>query len=163
VTLRRLLDERGQLPVAWAAAVGVQVADALNAVHQAGVVHRDLKPSNLMLTRDGLVKVLDLGVGLIVDTPDATRLTSMDTNVGTARYMAPEQTTGGTVDAEADMYALGCLLYEMLTGTPPFDGPSAFVVMRKHVDRHPTPVRTLRGSVPAAFGALVTRLLAKRA
>ncbi|HZU56018.1 MAG TPA: DEAD/DEAH box helicase, partial [Actinocrinis sp.] len=148
--------------VAWAAAIGVQVADALDAVHRAGVVHRDLKPSNVMLTRDGIVKVVDFGVGRIVDAPDSTRLTSTDTTVGTVRYMAPEQTTGGAVGAATDMYALGCLLYETLVGTPPFDGASAFAVMRKHVDQQPTPVRTLRGSAPEAFDALVNRLLAKR-
>lgn len=162
VTLRRVLDERGRLPVAWAAAIGVQVADAMDAVHLAGVVHRDLKPSNVMLTRSGAVKVLDFGVGFIVDAPDVTRLTSTDATVGTVQYMAPEQTAGGAVDAAADMYALGCLLFEMLAGAPPFRGASAFAVMRKHVDQLPTPVRTLRGSVPAAFDTLIARLLAKQ-
>ena len=160
-TLRHELDERGRLPVRWAAAVGVQIADALAAVHQAGIVHRDLKPSNVMLTPGGTVKVLDFGIGLIVDDPDATRLTSTDATVGTVQYMAPEQTAGRAVDAAADMYALGCVLFETLVGAAPFDGETAFMVMRKHAEQDPTPPRSLRGAVPAEVDALVSRLLAK--
>ncbi|WP_034266579.1 protein kinase domain-containing protein [Actinospica robiniae] len=160
-TLRHELDERHRLPVRWAAALGVQIADALAAVHQAGIVHRDLKPSNVMLTPGGVVKVLDFGIGLIVDDPDATRLTCTDATVGTVQYMAPEQASGRAVGAAADMYALGCVLYEALVGAAPFDGESAFAVMRKHAEQEPTAVRSLRSAVPAEFDGLVARLLAK--
>lgn len=160
-TLRHELDVRGRLPVRWAAALGVQIAETLAAVHRAGIVHRDLKPSNVMLTPGGTVKVLDFGIGLIVDDPDATRLTSTDATIGTVQYMAPEQTVGRTVDAAADMYALGCVLYEALVGAAPFDGESAFVVMRKHAEQEPTPARSLRGTLPAQFDSLVSRLLTK--
>ena len=122
-TLDDLSKDVPQLPVSWAAAIGAQIADALYAAHAAEVVHRDLKPANVMLTRGGLVKVLDFGMGLIVDDPDLTKLTSTDTTVGTARYMAPEQFQGATVTRAADLYALGCVLYELLTGGPPFEGP----------------------------------------
>src|SRR5262245_37218955 len=128
VTLSSLLDEEERLPVSWAAAIGAQIAQGLDAAHMAGVVHRDLKPSNMMLDASGLLKVLDFGVGLILDDVDGgSRLTSSDVTVGTARYMALEQATRqGVVTGAADLYALGCVLYEMLTGAPPFDGDTIY-------------------------------------
>jgi serine/threonine protein kinase len=148
MTLTELLGERGRLSVRWAAAVGAQIAAGLAAAHQAGVVHRDLKPSNVMVTTGGIVKVLDFGIGLIVDDPDATRLTSTDVTVGTAQYMAPEQARGEPATERADLYALGCVLYELLCGTAPFTGASAYTVMRKHADQEPASVRSLRSAVP---------------
>jgi tRNA A-37 threonylcarbamoyl transferase component Bud32 len=162
VTLDDVLRENGQLPVAWAAAIGAQIASGLDAAHRAGVVHRDLKPSNVMISSDGVVKVLDFGVGLILDDVDGPRLTSSDVTVGTARYMAPEQAIeGGTVTAAVDLYALGCVLYQMLAGAPPFDGGTTYQVLSQHFNQQPTLVRTLRGEVPAELDALITRLLAK--
>ncbi|MGH3165417.1 MAG: serine/threonine-protein kinase, partial [Trebonia sp.] len=162
VTLGALLTENGQLAVAWVAAIGAQIASGLDAAHRAGVVHRDLKPSNIMIDSDGVVKVLDFGVGLILDDVDGPRLTSSDVTVGTARYMAPEQASeGGTITAAVDLYALGCVLYQMLTGAPPFDGGTSYQVLSQHVNQPPTPVGMLRGEVPAEFDALITRLLAK--
>ena len=163
VTVSSLLDENEQLPVSWAAAIGAQIARALDVAHKAGVVHRDLKPSNVMLGTDGIVKVLDFGVGLILDDIDGgSRLTSSDVTVGTARYMAPEQATQhATVTGAADLYALGCVLYEMLAGAPPFDGDSMYEVMNRHIEQKPLPVRELRGDVPEALDAVITRLLEK--
>ncbi|MFF8612989.1 protein kinase [Streptomyces sp. NPDC015350] len=92
---------------------GAQIASGLAAAHTAGVVHRDLKPANVMLTRDGTVKILDFGMGSIVDDPDQTRLSSTGVSVGMARYMAPEQFRAEHVSALADLYALGCILYEL--------------------------------------------------
>ena len=163
VTLSSLLDENGQLPVSWAAAIGAQIARGLDVAHKAGVVHRDLKPSNVMLATDGLVKVLDFGVGLILDDIDGgPRLTSSDVTVGTARYMAPEQATQhAAVTGAADLYALGCVLYEMLAGAPPFDGGSTYEVLNRHVEQEPLPVRDLRGDVPEDLDAVINRLLEK--
>ncbi len=162
-TLDTLLAEAddGQFPVAWAAAIGAQIARGLDAAHRAGVVHRDLKPSNVMLAADGVVKVLDFGVGLILDDVDGGRVTSSDVTVGTARYMAPEQARQHTVTAAVDLYALGCVLYGMLVGAPPFDGGSMYEVLNQHVSQEPTPVRSLRGDVPDDLAALITRLLEK--
>ena len=160
-TLSALLAENERLPVAWATAVGAQVASGLDAAHRAGVVHRDLKPSNIMLAADGVVKVLDFGVGLILDDVDGGRVTSSDVTVGTARYMAPEQASQHTVTTAADLYALGCVLYEMLTGAPPFDGETTYQVLSQHVEREPVPVRTLRGEVSPELDAVVAGLLAK--
>ncbi|MFJ4500301.1 protein kinase [Streptomyces sp. NPDC088864] len=160
-TLGDLIDEEGRLPVSWAAAVGAQIAAGLAAAHGADVVHRDLKPRNVMLTRGGVVKVLDFGMGRITDDPDDTRLTSSGTTVGTARYMAPEQFRAGLVTPAADLYALGCVLYEMLTGVPPFTGDSAYVLMDRHLHGVPAPLRLVRPDVPAELARLADRLLAK--
>ncbi len=160
-TLKWELDEETRLPAARAAAYGAQIAEGLAAAHRAGVVHRDLKPANVMLTAGGVVKVLDFGVGLILDDVDGGRLTSSDVTVGTARYMAPEQARQHSVTGAADLYALGCVLYEMLTGAPPFDGGTTYELLSRHVEQVPAPVRMLRSEVPAELDALVSRLLEK--
>jgi serine/threonine protein kinase len=163
ITLANLIDEHVEgLPVAWAAAVGAQIAAGLAAAHRAGIVHRDLKPSNAMLLHGGIVKVLDFGVGLIVDDLDTTRLTSTGVAIGTARYMSPEQAQGRAATSATDLYALGCVLYDLLVGTPPFDGASSYDLQYKHVHQAPTPVGVLRAGIPAEFDALVGALLAKR-
>ncbi|KPI05060.1 serine/threonine protein kinase [Actinobacteria bacterium OK006] len=160
-TLRDLIAEEQQLPVSWAAAIGAQISDGLAAAHAAGVVHRDLKPANVMLTRDGVVKVLDFGMGRIADDPEDTALTSTGVAVGTSRYMAPEQFEAKKVTQAADLYALGCVLYEMLTGVPPFVGQTHQELGHKHLYEAPTPVRLIRSDVPAELARLVDRLLAK--
>ncbi|MEU6096213.1 protein kinase [Streptomyces sp. NPDC047079] len=160
-TLRDLIEEEGQLPISWVAAIGAQIADGLSAAHAADVVHRDLKPANVMLTGGGTVKVLDFGMGRIVDDPDEARLTSTGVSVGTARYMAPEQFEGRQVSQAADLYALGCVLYEMLVGVPPFVSESPFDLARKHLEAEPTPLGVIRGDIPAELIRLVGRLLAK--
>ncbi|MEU3999196.1 protein kinase [Streptomyces fungicidicus] len=160
-TLRDLVEEESQLPVSWAAAIGAQISAGLAAAHAAGVVHRDLKPANVMLTQGGTVKVLDFGMGSIADDPDQTRLTSTGVSVGTARYMAPEQCQAKQVTQAADLYALGCVLYEMLVGVPPFTSESAYELADRHVNQQPAPVRAIRGEVPVELARLVERLLAK--
>ncbi|MET7286454.1 protein kinase [Streptomyces sp. NPDC005573] len=159
--LRELIAEERQLPVSWAAAIGAQIAAGLAAAHAAGVVHRDLKPANVVLTQGGTVKVLDFGMGSIVEDPDQTRLTSTGVSVGTARYMAPEQCQAKQVTQAADLYALGCVLYEMLVGVPPFSSESAYELARKHVNEDPSPIRAIRSDIPVELARLVERLLAK--
>ncbi|RKR90551.1 ATP-dependent helicase YprA (DUF1998 family) [Micromonospora pisi] len=160
-TLRDLIAEYPQLPVSWVAALGAQIADGLSDAHRVGVIHRDLKPANAMLLRGGVVKVLDFGMGRIVDDIEAGRLTSTGVTVGTARYMAPEQFTSSTVTQAADLYALGCVLYELLTGAPPFVSESAYELGEKHQKEPVPPVRLLRRDVPSDLARLVERLLAK--
>ncbi|GGR26284.1 protein kinase domain-containing protein [Streptomyces roseolus] len=160
-TLGDLVDEESQLPVAWAAAIGVQIADGLAHAHAARVIHRDLKPRNVMLTQGGVVKVLDFGMGRIADDADETRLTSSGVAVGTARYMAPEQFRAGLVTEAADLYAFGCVLYEMLSGVPPFTDGSAYELAEKHVNVPPTPLGLIRQDLPRELLRLVDRLLAK--
>ncbi|MEV0218202.1 protein kinase [Streptomyces sp. NPDC050704] len=160
-TLRDLIGEEPQLPLTWAAAIGAQIADGLTAAHTAGIVHRDLKPANVMLTHGGTVKILDFGMGRIVDDPDEARLTSTGVSVGTARYMAPEQFEAKQVTQAADLYALGCVLYEMLVGVPPFTSESPYELARKHTGEDPTPVAGIRSEIPVELARLVHRLLAK--
>ncbi|MFJ5724960.1 protein kinase [Streptomyces sp. NPDC093149] len=161
--LADLIDEEPQLPVSWAAAVGAQIAAGLAAAHTAGVVHRDLKPANVMLTRDGTVKILDFGMGSIVDDPDQTRLTSTGVSVGTARYMAPEQFRAERVSALADLYALGCILYELLIGQPPFSARTPFELSQQHQHERPPLLTLVRPDLPAGLVRLVDRLLEKDA
>ncbi|XLE06836.1 protein kinase [Streptomyces sp. Pv4-95] len=160
-TLGLLMDEEPQLPVSWVAAIGAQIASGLAAAHTAGVVHRDLKPANAMLLRDGTVKILDFGMGSIVDDPDQTRLTSTGVSVGTARYMAPEQFRAEPVSAAADLYALGCVLYEMLIGRPPFSARTAYELSVQHQYDPPPRLTIVRPDLPQALVRLVSRLLEK--
>ena len=161
MTLADLIAKEDRLRVAWAAAIGAQIAAGLAVAHRASVVHRDLKPSNVMITPDGVVKVLDFGVGLILDDVDGEPLTSSGVTLGTARYMSPEQAKAEAVTPATDLYALGCVLYEMLTGAPPFDGETAYELMSQQVEQAPLPVSGLRSEVPEALGQLVSRLLEK--
>ncbi|MFE1359446.1 protein kinase domain-containing protein [Streptomyces harbinensis] len=162
-TLTDLINEEPQLPVSWTAAIGAQIASGLAAAHTAGVVHRDLKPANVMLTADGTVKVLDFGMGSVVDDPDQTRLTSTGVSVGTARYMAPEQFRAERAAAPADLYALGCILYELLVGRPPFSAKTPFDLFHQHVNEQPPRLTLVRPDLPAVLVRLVNRLLEKEA
>lgn len=161
--LADLIDENPQLPVSWVAAVGAQIASALAAVHAEGVIHRDLKPTNVMVLPGGLVKVLDFGLGQIIEDAEASKLTSSGVTIGTARYMAPEQFRASNVTPAADLYALGCVLFELLTGVPPFHSESPFELGKKHCDEQPAPLTALRKDVPRDLELLVERLLAKDA
>ncbi|MEU3606002.1 protein kinase [Streptomyces sp. NPDC035033] len=161
--LADLIDEEPQLPVSWAAAIGAQIASGLAAAHTAGVVHRDLKPANVMLTGDGTVKVLDFGMGSIVDDPDQTRLTSTGVGVGTARYMAPEQFRAERVSGLADLYALGCILYELLIGQPPFTARTPYDLCEQHQNQKPPRLTLVRPDLPSELVRLVERLLEKDA
>ena len=118
--LKDLASENPQLPVPWVAALGAQIANGLAAAHAVDVVHRDLKPANVMLLRGGRVKVLDFGMGRIVDDTDQARVTSSSVTVGTARYMAPEQLGSAMAIRATDLYAFCCILFELFAGKPPF-------------------------------------------
>lgn len=148
------------LPVSWAVAVAAQVATVLSYAHDVPVVHRDLKPSNILVARDGTVKVLDFGIAAILRT-DVTKLTATGSPLGTHQYMAPEQVRGGRVTPRTDLYALGCVLHELLCGRPLFNGDSEFQLMMQHVNATPTPLRQLRADVPAELEELVLHLLRK--
>jgi hypothetical protein len=150
----------GPLPAAQVVSIAEQICAALEAAHAAGVVHRDIKPANIMVTGDGRVKVCDFGIARHAYAA-AQALTAPSTAVGTSAYMAPEQATGDPVDARADLYALGCVIYAMVTGGPPFVGERDIAVLYQHLQSAPAPLRSPRGDVPAALDDLVGRLLAK--
>ncbi|MFF0461893.1 serine/threonine-protein kinase [Streptomyces mexicanus] len=148
------------LSVSWAVAVAAQVATVLSYAHDVPVVHRDLKPGNILVARDGTVKVLDFGIAAILQT-DVTKLTATGSPIGTHQYMAPEQVRGGRVTPRTDLYALGCVLHELLCGQPLFSGDSEWQLMMQHVNAAPTPLRQLRADVPAQVEELVLHLLRK--
>ncbi|WP_308130272.1 serine/threonine-protein kinase [Kitasatospora aureofaciens] len=161
VSLADLIAEDAPFPIERAVAVAAQLCAALAAVHAVPVVHRDLKPSNVMVRHDGRTVLLDLGIATALDT-DATRLTLTGVPIGSPSYMAPEQALSATTDPRSDLYALGCLLHELLAGEEPFRAPTALGVLRRHVDEPPVPLRELRPDVPLPLERLVLDLLAKQ-
>jgi hypothetical protein len=158
--LGTVLDrEPGGLPIERAVDLVAQVADALAAAHAHGIVHRDIKPANLFLLDDGRVKLCDFGIARL---GDATQLTASGNYIGTPLYMAPEQFRSEPLDARSDLYSLGCVLYELLAGAPPFPpaaNPAA--IMYQHLDVAPPPLRQRRPDVPAHLERLTLDLLAK--
>ncbi len=153
----------GPLPVEEVEEVGLQVASALDAAHARGLVHRDIKPANIVYADDGRVRVLDFGITQLTESTGAQALTATHTVMGTAEYLAPEQALGGRVDGRADLYALGCVLYALLAGAPPFRGPTPVATMMMHANDPVPDVRTARPDTPAWLAGLVTGLLAKDA
>ncbi len=139
---------------------GGQIASGLAAAHREGIVHRDIKPANLLITRDETVKIGDFGIARFAHEASAG-VTSTGLIIGTATYLAPERALGRTAGPPADMYALGCVLYELLTGRPPFTSDAPAALLHQHVDVAPVDVRDHRGEIPDALAGLVHRLLAK--
>lgn len=148
----------GGLPVERVLETGIAVADALAYAHRGGVVHRDIKPANLMATAGG-VKICDFGISRSAEA--AGNLTGTGGMLGTPAFMAPEQYEGRPADARTDLYAFGCTLYAMLTGRPPFDGPTMPALMRQHLTVQPLPPSGVRPGIPADLDRLVLWLLAK--
>jgi Flp pilus assembly protein TadD len=156
-TLEQVMDHGG-LPLADALGVIAQAAEGLAAAHDAGIVHRDIKPANIMVTRDGLVKVLDFGVARI----EGLGLTRTGTTVGTPAYMAPEQIRGEAVDARADLWSLGVTLYALLAHRHPFPADTAHGLVYAALERAPEPLAAVAPQVPAEVAAVVGQCLAKR-
>ena len=158
-TLAEELADRGPLPLEAVRDLGAQAAAGLAAAHAAGIVHRDIKPSNLVRTREGTLKLVDFGIARVLDEA-STRLTATGTIVGTAAYLAPEQARGLVSDARTDLYALGCVLYQLLSGRTPFvGGPTE--VMYAHLYTAPEPPSRLRPDVPPELETMVLAMLAK--
>ncbi|KAA9380123.1 serine/threonine protein kinase [Microbispora cellulosiformans] len=155
-----LIAEIGPLPIGWAACIAAQVCAVLDAAHELSILHRDLKPGNLMICKDGSVKVLDFGLA-VLDDPQFSRYTRTGQIVGTPPYMSPEQVQSWPLSPRSDLYALGCVLYEMLTGARVFPGPSEYQTLHQQVNDEPRPVALLRRDVPSPLNDLVLALLAK--
>ncbi|HVM55837.1 MAG TPA: protein kinase [Gaiellaceae bacterium] len=153
--LRQLLDRTGRLPARRALEIGICVADGLAYAHERGVVHRDVKPQNVLLGRDGEVKVTDFGIARSLDAESGLTLTG--TVLGTSNYLSPEQASGKHVTKSADVYSLGVLLFELLSGEVPFPGGNQVVVALKHVNEEAPPLR----NVPPRVAAAVARALEK--
>ena len=169
-TLRQRLM-RGRIEVGEAVDVAIQVANALVAAHQTGIVHRDIKPENIMLRPDGYVKVLDFGIAKLAEqqvpltTPRDEALSLVETNLGsilgTVRYMSPEQACGGQVDKTTDIWSLGVVLYEMVTGHVPFTGDTPKEVMSSILEKEPAPLTDYVAHAPAELQQIISKALRK--
>src|SRR6185295_2304507 len=160
-TLRELLKEGLPSP-ALASRLGREIAEGLGAAHTTGLVHRDLKPENVMVTPDGHAKLLDFGIAKASTlAPEGDTLTAQGVVLGTFHAMSPEQARGGEIDARSDLFSLGVLLYELLTGRSPFRGTNPLDTLQRIAAHRPQPVHEIRPEVPRALSDLVARLLAK--
>jgi osmotically-inducible protein OsmY/predicted Ser/Thr protein kinase len=160
-TLGEILRREGALDQARAVRIAIEIAEGLGAAHRAGVIHRDVKPHNIMIASDDQVKLMDFGIARLRDR-GAAGLTQVGLVIGTPEYMAPEQIEGGEITEQADIYALGVVLYEMLTGSVPFKGTSAGAVLTRHLREAPPLLRQVRGTIPAALEGVVARALEKQ-
>jgi tetratricopeptide (TPR) repeat protein/tRNA A-37 threonylcarbamoyl transferase component Bud32 len=166
-SLRQRLEREGQLPIVEVIAIVRAVASALTYAHQHGVIHRDIKPENILLSANGPSSaplhplVADFGIARALDAAGGDRLTETGLALGTPAYMSPEQAASGRIDGRSDIYALGCVAYEMLAGQPPFTGPTAQAILARHaVDPVPR-LHTVRGTVPPPVEQAIERALAK--
>jgi len=159
VTLRDIVHTEGPMPTKRAIEVIADACQALNFSHQHGIIHRDVKPANIMISKAGAVKVMDFGIARAL--ADANSVTQTAAVIGTAQYLSPEQARGEKVDARSDVYSLGCVLYEMLTGEPPFVGDSPVAVAYQHVREDPIPPSQRHEGISPELDAVVLKALAK--
>ncbi|WP_177000921.1 serine/threonine-protein kinase [Streptomyces sp. cf386] len=160
-SLARTLARSGALPAERVARIAAQAASGLAAAHRQGIVHRDIKPGNLLLDSDGTLKIGDFGIARFLDDPGAA-LTATGQIVGTSLYLAPERALGQPAGPPSDVYALGCVLYQLLTRRPPFQADTAVAILHQHLDAAPVPPRELGvPGLPPAFESYLLGLLAK--
>ena len=159
VTLRDIVHTEGPLPPRRAIEIIADACQALNFSHQNGIIHRDVKPANIMISTTNAVKVMDFGIARAI--ADSSSVTQTAAVIGTAQYLSPEQARGDSVDARSDVYSLGCVLYEILTGDPPFTGDSPVSVAYQHVREDPIPPSERHEGISADLDAVVLKALAK--
>jgi serine/threonine-protein kinase len=159
VTLRDIVQTEGPMPSKRALEVIADACQAMNFSHQHGIIHRDVKPANIMISKAGAVKVMDFGIARAL--ADANSVTQTAAVIGTAQYLSPEQARGEKVDARSDVYSLGCVLYEILTGEPPFTGDSPVAVAYQHVREDPVPPSQRHNDIAPELDAVVLKALAK--
>jgi serine/threonine protein kinase len=156
--LKSSIRRFGQLPVGKAVAVAKQICEGLSVAHKIGIVHRDLKPSNIMIDKEGNVRIMDFGIAR--STKDQG-ITGEGVIIGTPEYMSPEQVEGEDADQRSDIYSLGIILYEMVTGTPPFEGDTPFAVGVKHKSETPRDPRKINPQIPDDLARLILQCLEK--
>lgn len=157
--LKQFEKKDESLPILEAVQIGRDVGDALAYAHAREIVHRDIKPANVMLERSGRIVLTDFGLARLLSGP---QFTSTGTIVGTPSYMSPEQGTGNTGDARSDIYSLGAMLYELLTGDPPFSGETPIAVIYKHINAPVPPIRELNPNIPEGLEQVILRAMAKK-
>ena len=159
-TLKELVKRRGRLPIAATLTVAKQLCRALEVAHEQGVIHRDIKPQNMVVEPNGVLKVMDFGIARLAKRQSG--MTEQGMVVGTPEYMAPEQLMGQDIDARADIYAAGCVIYECLTGSPPITAESQYTLVAKLLEETPDAPASRNPEVPQALSDLVMRVLAKK-
>ncbi|MDP9165487.1 MAG: protein kinase, partial [Actinomycetota bacterium] len=159
-TLRDLVRTRGAMTMRRVAAVGAAVCEALEFSHRHGIIHRDVKPANILINDAGAVKVVDFGIARALADGENS-VTRTGAVMGTAHYLSPEQASGGEVDARSDVYSLGCVLFELATGEPPFTGESAVAIAYQHVREDPGAPSARNGDLSADFDAVVLKAMRK--
>mgnify|MGYP004496774393 CR=1 FL=1 len=153
-----ILEEKGPLPWKWSANVAIQIASALEMAHKNNIIHRDIKPHNIIITEDGVAKVTDFGIAKAVSN---STITAFGTTIGSVHYFSPEHARGGFTDAKSDLYSLGVVMYEMVTGRVPFDADTPVSVALKHMQEQPEEPIEVNPNVPIAINKIIMRALQK--
>ncbi len=153
-----IIEERGPLPWKWSVNIAVQIALALEAAHRNNIVHRDIKPHNIIITEDGIAKVTDFGIAKAVSN---STITAFGTTIGSVHYFSPEHAKGGYTDAKSDIYSLGIVMYEMLTGRVPFDADTPVSVALKHMQEEPEPPININPNIPVAINKIILKAMQK--
>ena len=157
-TLKEIINDEGVLTWKWAVNIAMQIASALELAHKNGIVHRDIKPHNIIITEDGIAKVTDFGIAKAVSN---STITAFGTTIGSVHYFSPEQAKGGFTDAKSDLYSLGVVMYEMLTGKVPFDADTPVSVALKHMQEEPKEPTELNSEIPTAVNQIVVKAMQK--
>ena len=153
-----IIEEQGPLPWKWSINIAIQIASALEVAHKNNIVHRDIKPHNIIITEDGVAKVTDFGIAKAVSN---STITAFGTTIGSVHYFSPEHARGGYTDSKSDLYSLGVVLYEMLTGKVPFDADTPVSVALKHMQEEPKAPKTLNDKIPQAVNEIILKAMRK--
>ena len=159
-TLKQIISEEGALPWKWTVNIAIQICSALEMAHRNGIVHRDIKPHNIIITEDGIAKVTDFGIAKAVSN---STITAFGTTIGSVHYFSPEHARGGYTDAKSDIYSLGVVMYEMITGKVPFDADTPVSVALKHMQEEPVEPIQLNSRVPEAVNKIILKAMRKDA